>query len=72
MSKKKIKVWIVTGHNGSGKDLYEPTILGFYANKHTAEYLITELQDRGEPWEHLNIHSIMTGSSGVDLKIKFE
>jgi hypothetical protein len=69
MRNKKTKVWIVTGHNGEGKDQYNPTILGLYANQHTAEYRIQDLQEAGAPYEVLTFSCVETESWGVDLEL---
>lgn len=66
---KKTKVWIVTGHNGEGKNQYNPTILGLYANQHTAEYRIQDLQEEGAPFEVLTFSYVETESWGVDCEI---
>lgn len=66
---KKTKVWIVTGHNGEGKNQYNPTILGLYAEEHTARYRIEDLQEEGAPYEVLAATCVETESWGVDLEL---
>jgi hypothetical protein len=69
MRNKKTKVWIVTGHNGEGKDQYNPTILGLYAEEHTARYRIEDLQEEGSPYECIHATCVETESWGVDLEL---
>ena len=66
---KQTKAWIVTGHNGEGKNQYNPTILGIYAKEHTARYRIDDLREEGAPYEVLTVTCVMVNSWGVDLEL---
>jgi len=66
---KQTDVWIVTGHNGEGKNQYNPTILGLYAEEHTARYRIDDLREEGAPYEVLAATCVKVNGWGADLEL---